>query len=59
MTALEEQQEVVAAITDIPMNAFAMESVALRAEKIARSGKNAENAKDMAGGVCARSDGHY
>ena len=29
------------------MNAYAMESAALRAEKIARSGKNAENAKDM------------
>ncbi len=47
MTALEEQQEVVANITDILMNAYAMESVTLRAEKIARSGKNAENAKDM------------
>jgi hypothetical protein len=47
MTALEEQQEVVANITDILMNAYAMESVALRAEKIARSGKSAENAKDM------------
>jgi alkylation response protein AidB-like acyl-CoA dehydrogenase len=48
MTALEEQQEVVANITDILMNAYAMESATLRAEKIARSGKNAENAKDMA-----------
>jgi hypothetical protein len=47
MTALEEQQEVVANITDILMNAYAMESAALRAEKIAHSGKNAENAKDM------------
>jgi alkylation response protein AidB-like acyl-CoA dehydrogenase len=47
MTALEEQQEVVANITDILMNAYAMESVTLRAEKIARSGKSAENAKDM------------
>jgi alkylation response protein AidB-like acyl-CoA dehydrogenase len=47
MTALEEQQEVVANITDILMNAYAMESATLRAEKIARSGKNAENAKDM------------
>jgi alkylation response protein AidB-like acyl-CoA dehydrogenase len=46
--ALEEQQEVVANITDILMNAYAMESAMLRAEKIARSGKNAENAKDMA-----------
>ena len=48
MTALEEQQEVVANITDILMNTYAMESATLRAEKIARSGKNAENAKDMA-----------
>ncbi len=47
MTALEEQQEVVANITDILMNAYAMESATLRAEKIARSGKNAENAKEM------------
>jgi alkylation response protein AidB-like acyl-CoA dehydrogenase len=47
-TALEEQQEVVANITDILMNAFAMESATLRAEKIERSGKNAENAKDLA-----------
>ncbi|HTB12922.1 MAG TPA: acyl-CoA dehydrogenase family protein [Bryobacteraceae bacterium] len=48
MAALEEQQEVVANITDILMNAYAMESAALRAEKIARSGKNADNAKDLA-----------
>ncbi len=47
-TALEEQQEVVANITDILMNAYALESATLRAEKIARSGKNAENAKDLA-----------
>jgi alkylation response protein AidB-like acyl-CoA dehydrogenase len=47
MTALEEQQEVVANITDILMNAYALESATLRAEKIAHSGKNAENAKDM------------
>ncbi len=48
MTALEEQQEVVANITDILMNAYAMESATLRAEKIARSGKNTDNAKDLA-----------
>ncbi|MBZ5603675.1 MAG: acyl-CoA dehydrogenase, partial [Acidobacteriia bacterium] len=48
MAAIEEQQEVVASITDILMNAFAMESAMLRAEKIARSGKNAENAREMA-----------
>jgi alkylation response protein AidB-like acyl-CoA dehydrogenase len=47
MTAFEEQQEVVANITDILMNAYAMESATLRAEKIARSGRNAENAKEM------------
>jgi hypothetical protein len=47
MTALEEQQEVVANITDILMNAYAMESATLRAEKIARSGRNPENAKEM------------
>ena len=46
--AIEEQQEVVASITDILMNAFAMESAMLRAEKIAKSGKNAENAREMA-----------
>jgi butyryl-CoA dehydrogenase len=47
LTALEEQQEVIANITDILMNAYAMESAALRAEKIVRSGKNADNAKDL------------
>jgi alkylation response protein AidB-like acyl-CoA dehydrogenase len=34
LTAIEEQQEVLAAITDILMNAFAMESVYLRAKKV-------------------------
>jgi alkylation response protein AidB-like acyl-CoA dehydrogenase len=33
--ALEEQQEVLASITDIAMNAFVMESVELRAQKLA------------------------
>jgi hypothetical protein len=47
MTALEEQQEVVANITDILMNAYALESASLRAAKIAHRGKNAENARDM------------
>jgi len=46
-TALDQQQEVVANITDILMNAYALESATLRAEKIARSGKNAQNAKEM------------
>ena len=54
MTALEEQQEVVANITDILMNAFAMESVALRAEKIARSGKKARMRKKWSRCLCAR-----
>jgi alkylation response protein AidB-like acyl-CoA dehydrogenase len=47
MAALEEQQEVVANITDILMNAYALESATLRTEKIARSGRNADNAKEM------------
>jgi alkylation response protein AidB-like acyl-CoA dehydrogenase len=47
MTALEEQQEVVANITDILMNVYALESATLRTEKIARSGRNAENAREM------------
>src|SRR5580698_3381567 len=37
--ALEEQQEVLASITDIAMNAFVMESVYLRAQKLAKLGK--------------------
>ena len=44
--ALEEQQEVLAAITDISMNAFAMESTLLRSRKMAGHGKG-ENARDM------------
>jgi alkylation response protein AidB-like acyl-CoA dehydrogenase len=47
MAKIEEQQEVVANITDVLMNAYAMESASLRARKIAGSGKNAENANDM------------
>jgi alkylation response protein AidB-like acyl-CoA dehydrogenase len=46
MNALEDQQEVLASITDISMNAFAMESALLRTQKLARNGKG-ENAKDM------------
>ncbi|MEO7142446.1 MAG: acyl-CoA dehydrogenase family protein [Bryobacteraceae bacterium] len=45
--SLEEQQEVVAGITDILMSAFAMESASLRAQKIAASGRSAENAIEM------------
>jgi hypothetical protein len=48
MAAMEEQQEVLAGITDILMGAFAMESAVLRARKIAASGKSAKNAAQMA-----------
>ena len=44
---IEEQQEVVAGITDILMNAYAIESATLRAKKIAHSGRSAENAEEM------------
>jgi len=46
LTDLENQQEILAAITDIAMNAFAMESVELRSKKLAASGKG-ENGADM------------
>jgi butyryl-CoA dehydrogenase len=45
--AIEEQQEVVAGIADILMNAYAMESASLRAQKIARGGRHAEHAAEM------------
>lgn len=48
MADLEHQQEVLAGITDVMMNAFGMESAVLRAEKIANTGKNAQNATEMA-----------
>ena len=55
MTELEKQQEVLAGITDVVMNAFAMESVMLRARKMAGSGKSAEDAtRDGCGSSCAR-----
>jgi alkylation response protein AidB-like acyl-CoA dehydrogenase len=47
MNAIEEQQEVLAGITEIMMNAFAMESACLRTQKIAESGKNAQNVTGM------------
>ena len=48
MTALDDQQEVLAGITDISMNAFAMESAWLRAHKIAqRDGRNAAHVSEM------------
>ncbi|MGA2597421.1 MAG: acyl-CoA dehydrogenase, partial [Bryobacteraceae bacterium] len=46
MNTLEEQQEVLAAITDMAMNTFAMESALLRTEKLAAS-RNPELASDM------------
>lgn len=48
MTKLDDQQEVLAAITDISMNAFAMESAWLRGQKIAaRGGRNAQQVQEM------------
>ncbi len=44
---LEHQQEVLAAITDILMSTFAMESASLRAQKIATSGRSAQQAAEM------------
>jgi alkylation response protein AidB-like acyl-CoA dehydrogenase len=46
MNALEDQQEILAAVTDISMNAFAMESALLRSQKLTKNGKG-ENARDM------------
>ena len=46
VTAIEQQQEVLAGISDIAMEAFAMESVTLRARRLAESGKGAQ-AADM------------
>ncbi len=48
MGEVESQQEVLAGITEVMMNTFAMESASLRAQKIANSGKNAQNATEMA-----------
>jgi alkylation response protein AidB-like acyl-CoA dehydrogenase len=50
--SIEDQQEVIANITDILMNAYAMESAELRAHKIAASGGGAENAGEMAQVFC-------
>jgi alkylation response protein AidB-like acyl-CoA dehydrogenase len=44
---LEDEQEILAAITDIALNAFAMESVLLRSRKMAAAGKG-KSAADMA-----------
>ena len=46
MNALEDQQEILAGLTDIMMNAFAMESVLLRTQKLAAQGKG-DNAAEM------------
>jgi butyryl-CoA dehydrogenase len=46
LTAIEQQQEVLAGISDVVMEAFAMESYTLRARKLAESGKGAQ-AADM------------
>src|SRR6266481_3480300 len=48
MMALEDQQEILASITDVAMNTFAMESVLLRTQKLAKLGKG-EIAADMCG----------
>jgi butyryl-CoA dehydrogenase len=48
MMELENQQEVLAGITEVMMNTFGMESAVLRAQKIAHTGKNAQNASEMA-----------
>jgi hypothetical protein len=47
LAELEKQQEVLAGITDVVMECFAMESVLLRARKLAASGRSAL-AADMA-----------
>jgi alkylation response protein AidB-like acyl-CoA dehydrogenase len=41
LTAIEQQQEVLAGISDVVMEAFAMESVTLRTRKLVESGKGA------------------
>jgi alkylation response protein AidB-like acyl-CoA dehydrogenase len=46
--SLDEQQEILASITDIAMNAFAMESVYLRTQKLAKMHKG-----EIAADVCA------
>jgi alkylation response protein AidB-like acyl-CoA dehydrogenase len=47
-TSLEDQQEIVASITDVAMNAFVMESVYLRTQKLAKLKKG-----EIAADVCA------
>jgi alkylation response protein AidB-like acyl-CoA dehydrogenase len=50
--ALEDQQEVLASITDIAMNAFVMESVELRARKLAQLHRD-EIAPGISNDICA------
>src|SRR5262249_44424235 len=47
LAAIEQQQEVLAGIADVMMEAFAMESVTLRTRKLAESGKG-----ELAGEMC-------
>ncbi len=46
LAEIDEQQEILAALTDISINTFAMESVVLRAQKMAATGKG-EAAAEM------------
>src|SRR5262249_45815451 len=45
LTAIEQEQEVLAGVCDVVMEAFAMESVTLRARKLGESGKGAQAAE--------------
>ena len=47
LAAIEQQQEILACISDVAMEAFAMESVTLRSRKLADAGKGA-----LAGEMC-------
>jgi butyryl-CoA dehydrogenase len=55
-TALEQEQEILAAITDIAMYALAMESTALRARKIAANPLAAEMCTVFVQGAMERVD---
>lgn len=52
MTALSEQQEILLSAADIIIDAYAMETSILRAQKLAAKG-NAENYTDIAGVFCS------
>jgi butyryl-CoA dehydrogenase len=49
MTALQDQQEVMADLADILMQVYALESALLRARKLAKQGTGAEAAAAMTG----------